>query len=207
VPDSQTSVYIIEDSELTRAVLRESLNQSGDIKVVGEAGDGESAVREVAELRPSVVLIDIGLPGLDGIEVTKRIKEKLPSTRAIVLTAQRSDDSMFEAFTAGAEAYLIKDDFSPEKLHDAISDVKAGSGWLDPEIAKQILNSVAASETEKTGLSDEEKRVLKLVAEHSVPLSQQKPGSGQNVLDRIESEKTGGQTWSSFMNKLQRFKE
>jgi DNA-binding NarL/FixJ family response regulator len=199
---SPTSIFLIEDSELTRAVIRESLHQYDGLNLVGEAEDGELAIKQALELEPQVIIVDIGLPGMDGIEVLKRIKARLPETRMVVLTSQASDSSMFKAFSAGADAYLVKDDFTPEKLEEAIRDVNSGSQWLDPSIAKEVLSqtasqaaahaasqttSDAAAETasQKSSQTDaaptpapkltaEEERVLKLVAEQKVPLKQQR---------------------------------
>jgi DNA-binding NarL/FixJ family response regulator len=141
---SPTSIFLIEDSELTRAVIRESLHQYDGLNLVGEAEDGELAIKQALELEPQVIIVDIGLPGMDGIEVLKRIKARLPETRMVVLTSQASDSSMFKAFSAGADAYLVKDDFTPEKLEEAIRDVNSGSQWLDPSIAKEVLSQTAS---------------------------------------------------------------
>jgi DNA-binding NarL/FixJ family response regulator len=195
---SPTSIFLIEDSELTRAVIRESLHQYDGLNLVGEAEDGELAIKQALELEPQVIIVDIGLPGMDGIEVLKRIKARLPETRMVVLTSQASDSSMFKAFSAGADAYLVKDDFTPEKLEEAIRDVNSGSQWLDPSIAKEVLSQTASqaaahaashaasqTATQKSSQTDaapnqapkltaEEERVLKLVAEQKVPLKQQR---------------------------------
>jgi DNA-binding NarL/FixJ family response regulator len=214
---SPTTIFLIEDSPLTRAVIRESLHQYEGLNLVGEAEDGETAIKQALAIEPQVIIVDIGLPGMDGIEVLKRIKAQLPETRMVVLTSQASDSSMFKAFSAGADAYLVKDDFTPEKLEEAIRDVNSGSQWLDPSIAKEVLTQSEASTPPAPKLTAEEERVLKLVAEQKVPLKQQrrskyrkytKDGSASNeVVGKVDAEAPSRrEDWKDFMQRLNRFK-
>jgi DNA-binding NarL/FixJ family response regulator len=214
---SPTSIFLIEDSELTRAVIRESLHQYDGLNLVGEAEDGETAIKQALEIEPQVIIVDLGLPGMDGIEVLKQIKARLPETRMVVLTSQASDSSMFKAFSAGADAYLVKEDFTPEKLEEAIRDVNSGSQWLDPSIAREVLTQSDAAPSQAPKLTAEEERVLKLVAEQKVPLKQQQRRSkyrkytkdgaaADEVLEKIESEAPSRrEDWKDFMQRLNRF--
>jgi DNA-binding NarL/FixJ family response regulator len=211
-----TSIYLVEDSELTRAVIRESLLQYEGLKLVGEAEDGTTAIKQALDLNPDVIIVDIGLPGMNGLEVLKQIKAQLPETRVVVLTSQDSESSMFKAFSAGADAYLTKDEFTPEKLEEAIRDVNAGSQWLDPSIAKEVLTQSDQAPVQVPKLTEEEERVLKLVAEEKVPLKQQrrskyrsyaKDSLADEVLTKIEADTPAGKNdWKDFMQRLNRFK-
>ncbi len=212
-----TSIFLIEDSELTRAVIRESLLQYDGLNLVGEADDGEIAIKQALQLEPQVIIVDLGLPGMDGLEVLKRIKERLPETRLVVLTSQASDNTMFKAFSAGADAYLVKDDFTPEKLEEAIRDVNSGSQWLDPSLAEKVLSQSEAAPPEAPKLTEEEERVLKLVAEQKVPLKQQRRSKYRNytkdgkappeISGKIEESPAPKEDWTDFMKRLNRFKD
>jgi DNA-binding NarL/FixJ family response regulator len=204
-----TTFYLIEDSKVARGVLRETLSRFKDFAVVGEADNAETAMHEVLSLSPDVIVVDINLPGLDGIQATKQIKSRLPKTHAIILTWKDDDASMFHAFEAGADAYLTKDDFSPQKLEHAIRDINRGSAWLDPVIAKRVL-SKADSVSSTARLSDAERQVLRLVAEKSIPLSQQElPVRQENLagdLEQSDEEDSAlSKDWNSFLQRLQRF--
>lgn len=133
-----TSVFIVEDHEVTRLGLRILLEDTPGFTVAGEAADGWTAVEKVLQSRPKVVLMDVGLPRLDGIAVTKQIKEKLPDVRVIMFTSHDSDDDIFAAFAAGADGYCLKES-SVSTLIMAISSVASGAGWLHPGIARQVL--------------------------------------------------------------------
>ncbi len=138
------TVFIVEDNEMTRLAIKGVVSKVPDFSVVGEAADGESAVKSVLEKQPQVVLVDIGLPVLDGIEATKRIKRDAPGIKALMLTAHDTDADIFASFDAGADGYIIKEGFS-QKLELAIRSVSDGVAWLDPRIAQRVLKAATAS--------------------------------------------------------------
>jgi two-component system, NarL family, response regulator LiaR len=138
------TVYIAEDHELTRQGLRYAFIDDPSVQVVGEQGDGNKVVEQVCALKPNVVLMDIVLDGLDGIEATRMIKSKFPMVRVVMLTSHDSDDRIFSAFAAGADAYCLKN-ISGEMLLKAVYSVHEGVGWLDPGIAKRVLTASVQS--------------------------------------------------------------
>ena len=138
------SVYIADDHELTRQGLRYALRADARLEIVGEEGDGSRVVEQVCAERPNVVLMDIVLDGIDGIEATRLIKKKRPEVRIVMLTSHDSDDRIFSAFSAGADAYCLKS-ISGEMLVQAVHSVHEGVGWLDPGIAKRVLKACVQS--------------------------------------------------------------
>ena len=164
-------IYLVEDQELFRYGLKESLLSSANvgIEVVGEAGDGETAVAEANSFNPDVVLMDIGLPGISGIEATKRLRLENPLLRVLILTSHEHEDEVFAALAAGANGYCIKD--SPgDRLELAISAVASGAAWLDPRIAKIFLGAFGAKNgttpvEAESPLSQRETEVLRLMGD------------------------------------------
>lgn len=140
------SVLIVEDHEFTRLGLKLSLEQDTSLEVIGEAADGEEGLNKTTELRPDVVLMDIEMPQMDGIEATKKIKEAMPETRVIMLTSHKSDQSIFAALSAGANGYCLKN-ISAEQLAAVIKMVTDGAVWLDPGIANRVLSAYSLSES------------------------------------------------------------
>lgn len=172
------TIFMVEDSEVQRMALEFFLSGLKDIKLIGEASDGVSAVEQIVEHKPAIAIVDIGLPLLDGIEVTKQVKQSLPGTCVIMLTAHEGDADIFKAFAAGAEGYVLKGPYTDDytrTLEMAIRTVHCGSVWLDPGIARRVLDAaLALSELflavgDKTGASPEplsakEKEILDTVA-------------------------------------------
>ncbi len=162
-------VVIAEDHTLVREGTRRILEQSGDIQVMGEAADGEEAVQKVMELRPDVVLMDIAMPRLNGIEATRRIKALCPATAVLILTAYDDDPYIFALLEAGAAGYLMKSVRSDE-LVAAVRAVNAGESVLSPSVARKVLRRFGPSEGGGIGteqgdiLSEREKQVLLLAA-------------------------------------------
>lgn len=133
------SVVIVEDYKLTRVGLRSSLNEFEGINVVGEAEDGEKGIETVKQLKPNVVLMDLGLPGINGIEATQQIKAFDENIKIIILTSHDRDEEVLSALGSGANAYCLKD-IEPDTLVNVIRSVDQGAAWLDPAIAKVALN-------------------------------------------------------------------
>lgn len=135
------NVLLIEDHELYRMGLSMLLEKAEGINLVAEASDGLEGVKKAREFSPNVILMDIGLPNMDGIEATARIKEFLPETKVLIFTSRDSSHDIFEAFRAGADGYIMKG-ASPEQTVNAIKSVYEGVGWIDPAIAKLVFSSL-----------------------------------------------------------------
>lgn len=138
---NRIKVLIVEDHEIIRLGLKIALNQESRLEVVGGAGDGLAGVAAAIELDPDVVLMDIGLPGIDGIEAARRIKLAVPKMHLIMFTSHLDDDSIFTALAAGADGYCSKEASSAE-LASAIETVYKGAIWLAPAIANRVLRNV-----------------------------------------------------------------
>jgi DNA-binding NarL/FixJ family response regulator len=150
-------VLIADDHAVVRQGLRTFLDLQEDIEVVGEAADGAQALAAVAELEPDVVVIDLVMPNVDGIEVIRRLKEGASATRAIVLSSFIEDDKLFPAVRAGAAGYLLKD-VQPQELVAAIRTVHAGGSLLHPAVAARLMKEIASDP-----LTPREREVLALI--------------------------------------------
>ncbi len=131
-------ILLVEDHVVVRQGTRQLLEREQDLEVVGEAGDGEEAIRLVAQLKPDVVIMDIALPKLSGIEATKQIKALLPSTIVLALTGYDYDEYIFSLLEAGAAGYLLKD-VSGDELIGAIRAVCAGEPVLHPAVLRRLM--------------------------------------------------------------------
>ena len=147
-------VVIIEDYKLTRVGLRSSLNEFEGINVAGEAEDGEKGVQLIKEIKPDVVLMDLGLPGINGIEATQQIKAFDENIKIIILTSHDRDGEVLAALGSGANAYCLKD-IEPDTLVNVIKSVNQGAAWLDPVVAKVALNLFPKPESTKVLCSSE----------------------------------------------------
>lgn len=137
------SVLIVDDHAMVRQGLRTFLTLNEGIEVVGEAANGLEAVEQVRQHRPDVVLMDLVMPELDGIEATRRIRAFSPETQILVLTSFTEDEQVFPAIEAGALGYLLKD-VSPDDLVQAVEAAQRGEAQLHPEVAKKLMERVAA---------------------------------------------------------------
>jgi len=135
VSRSAIRVMIVDDHAIVRKGIRALLSTERDLQVIGEASDGAEAVTQAHALRPDVILMDLVMPKLDGIEATRQIAANQPGTRILVLTSFAADDEVFPAIKAGALGYLLKDT-GPEELVRAIHQVHRGEPTLEPSIAK-----------------------------------------------------------------------
>src|ERR1700678_4104520 len=131
-------LLIVEDHALTRMGLKAALKRTDDIEVIGEAANGEEAVKASDSLKPDVILMDVGMPVMDGIEASKRILAKNPGIRIIMLTQHDNDSDILASLAAGASGYCLKD-VAPERLYVAIRAVNSGDAWLDATIAGGVL--------------------------------------------------------------------
>jgi len=135
-------LLIVDDHPVVRQGLRAFLETRPDFEVVGEAGDGEAAVAEAARLRPDVILMDLVMPGIDGVEAIARIRAGDSAARILVLTSFASADQVLPALRAGAAGYLLKD-AAPAEVEAAIRAVQRGDGLLDPAVTATVLAEVA----------------------------------------------------------------
>lgn len=161
------TVVLVEDHALTRAGLRTALDNSGDLQVVAEAADGPSGLAAVLEHLPDVAVIDIGLPGMDGIELTRRIRNAAPKTRVAILTVQDLETEILAALSAGADAYSLKTS-PPERIVTAIRTAAEGGAYFDPRIAHIALGRIASPPPHSdvaSPLTPRETEILRLIAE------------------------------------------
>ena len=141
----EIKVVIIEDFKLTRVGLRCALNENKDINVIGESESAMNGLRIIEQLKPDVVLMDLGLPGMNGIEALMKLRETNKTTKVIALTSHDREEEVIAVLSAGANAYCLKD-IDPIKLADVIRDVANGVCWLDAEIAEKVLRSFPKQE-------------------------------------------------------------
>ena len=145
-------VLIVEDHDMARMGLSVVLGNNERIEVVGMSADGQDGVDKALELIPDVVIMDIGLPTIDGIEATKRIKSQNTKIKVLMYTSREDEDDIFDSFKAGADGYITKG-ATAEQTVSAVLAVSEGAGWLDPAIAKVVLTNVrkSSANTEKRG--------------------------------------------------------
>lgn len=161
-------ILIVEDDPLMQLGLEQALSEYPDFEIIGQAEDGYTGVQQALELRPDLVVMDIGLPRLDGIAATKQIKEKIPNIHVVMLTSHTLQTEVVAALSSGADAYCIKG-ASLERLLAAIEAAKDGATYLDPQIARLVLDNLKSPNPEPnqniTLLSERELEVLKLIVE------------------------------------------
>jgi two-component system, NarL family, response regulator LiaR len=157
-------ILVVDDHAVVREGLRSFLELQEDFEVVGEAADGEEAVTAAERLRPDVVLMDLVMPGLDGVGAMQRLREQLPSCRVIVLTSFADDDRLLPAVQAGAAGYLLKD-AQPSELARAVRAAHAGEALLDPTVAARLVDAIAQAPGSEPPqrLTPRERQVLELI--------------------------------------------
>jgi NarL family two-component system response regulator LiaR len=167
-------VLLVDDHAVVRQGLRMFIEMQSDLEVVGEGANGLEAVELAARLKPDVILLDLLMPQMDGVEATRRILEHDPQARVLILTSFGEDDKVFPAIRAGAQGYLLKD-IQPRDLLQAIRETFQGKAQLHPDIARRLMAAVAgeapaspasapALPKELQGLTEREREVLELIA-------------------------------------------
>jgi len=161
------SILIVDDHEVVRNGIRAYLETLPEFNVVGEAVSGEDAISLVTELIPDIVLLDLIMPGMDGVEATRRIKQISPRTQVVVLTSYHEDVHIFPALKAGAISYILKD-MKMDKLVEVLHRALQGEVTLHPRVAARVLENIRGENSEEqplfTDLTDRERDVLKLIA-------------------------------------------
>jgi NarL family two-component system response regulator LiaR len=161
------SILIVDDHEVVRNGIRSYLETIKDFEVVGEAESGEKAIKMVSELIPDIVLLDLIMPGMDGVETTRQIKKISPRTQVVVLTSYHEDVHIFPALKAGAISYILKD-MKMEKLADALQRAVRHEVTLHPLVAERVLQNIRGDDSEEpalfTELTERELDVLRLIA-------------------------------------------
>jgi len=162
------SVLLVDDHAMVRQGVKAFLVTQPDLSVVGEAGSGEEAIKLAAQLIPDVILMDLIMPSLDGVEATRRVKQVSPRSQIVVLTSYHEDEHIFPALKAGALSYILKD-VSAEELASAVRKAAAGEAILHPRVAARVIKELQGMREDApnpfTELSERELEVLKLIAD------------------------------------------
>jgi NarL family two-component system response regulator LiaR len=199
VTDEKIRVLICDDHAIVRQGLQTFLELQDDIEIVGQASDGEEAVAKAAIMHPDVILMDLVMPRLDGIEAIRRIREADTNARIIVLTSFADDDKVFPAIKAGATGYLMKD-IAPQELARAIRMARDGESILHPDVARRLMSEVRGETPVPEGaaalarLTDREREVLARIAHGR--------SNKEIALDLTLSEKTVKTHVSNTLSKL-----
>jgi len=160
------TVVLIEDHSLTRAGLRTALEANGELRIVAEAEDGQSGLDAIVARKPDVAVVDIGLPGIDGIEVTRRARLVAPGTRVVILTVHDLESEVLAALSAGADAYCLKTS-PPERIVAAVMTAADGGAYFDPGIARVVMRNLGApnAPASSSPLTPRETEILRMIAE------------------------------------------
>jgi len=191
------TLLLVDDHAVVRSGVRAYLETQPDLEVLAEAASGEEAIRLAAEHVPDVVLMDLVMPGMDGVEATRRVRAASPRTQVVVLTSFHEDTHIFPAIKAGAISYLLKD-IGPAELAEAIRAAARGEAVIHPKVAARLMLELRGSRAQTvnpyTELSEREQDVLKLIAEGL---------SNAEIAEKLVlSEKTVKSHVSNILNKL-----
>lgn len=197
--DEQIRVLIADDHPLLRQGLRQVLELSGDVAVVGEAVNGRQCLELARQVRPDVVLMDVNMPEMNGLEVARAIKGEMPGVAVVILTVHDAEDYLVEAVQAGVEGYVLKDAESSAVL-EAVRSCSRGQSYLQPQLAGRLMTGMRRREKERTDerpldvLTEREFDVLKLLAEGT---------SNRDIGERLYiSEKTVKNHTNSIFRKM-----
>ncbi len=166
----KVKLLVADDHKIFRQGIKKLLDEESDLQVVGEAADGREAVKKATELKPDVILMDIAMANLNGLEATKQIKKVLPDIKVIMLTMHKNEEYVLQSFQAGASGYILKEG-AVEELVSAIRSIHQDKSVLSPTISKTLIDAyLRKMETGKTEtpfdlLTDREREVLQLIAE------------------------------------------
>ncbi len=191
-------VLLVDDHTVVRTGLHMLLEQEEDIEIVGEAGSGREALNAIAQLQPDLVLMDIGLPDMTGIDVTRQVKQKWPGVAVVALTIHEDEEYFFQMLQAGANGYVPKR-AAPEELLTALRTAANGGVYLYPSLAKLLVRDYLSGEREAApgaldGLTDREQEVLAHLAEGA---------SNQDIAETLNiSPKTVARHRENIMHKL-----
>jgi len=192
------TILLVDDHSVVRMGLKAFFSTLPDISVVGEAASGQEAVKLVKQLVPDVVLMDLVMPGMDGVEATRQMKQVSPRTQVIVLTSYHEDEHIFPAIRAGALSYVLKD-IDPNDLADAVRKAHTGEAVLNSRIAARLVKEMQGTRADAlnpfTELTDREMDVLRLIAD----------GKNNREIARqlVISEKTVKSHVTNILSKLQ----
>jgi len=192
------TILLVDDHSVVRMGLKAFFSTLPDISVVGEAASGQEAVKLVKQLVPDVVLMDLVMPGMDGVEATRQMKQVSPRTQVIVLTSYHEDEHIFPAIRAGALSYVLKD-IDPNDLADAVRKAYTGEAVLNSRIAARLVKEMQGTRADAlnpfTELTDREMDVLRLIAD----------GKNNREIARqlVISEKTVKSHVTNILSKLQ----
>ncbi|HXI10478.1 MAG TPA: response regulator transcription factor [Thermodesulfobacteriota bacterium] len=166
----KTGIFIADDHPILREGIKSAFSKNPDIAVVGESDDGAGALKAISALKPDIIIMDITMPGLNGIAATRHVVDENPDAKVIILSMHRDPSYAIDAFRAGALAYVLKES-AVEDLLKAVEKVKSGSKYASPAVADELLNGVVdVIKRDRNGhdpydlLSRREKEILKLVA-------------------------------------------
>jgi len=167
---TKTRVLLAEDHTIVRKGLCALLDAEPSIEVIGEAQDGREALLKAEQLHPDIVLMDISMPGLNGLEATRQIKKRFPEVKVLILTVHSDEEYIRQILRAGASGYLVKQ-AAPNELISAIEAIQRGESYLSPSVSKKVVQEYvqhaagAAEEDSYERLTDREREVLQLIAE------------------------------------------
>lgn len=191
------TIMLVDDHQVVRQGVRAFLQTQPDLDVVAEAASGETAVTQAVEHAPDVVLMDLIMPGMGGVEATRRVKQASPRTQIIILTSYHQDEHIFPAIRAGALSYLLKD-VAPAELADAVRKAARGEAVLHPRVAARVVQEIHGASHDTfnpfTELSERELEVLRLIADGR--------GNTDIAAELVISEKTVKSHVSNILSKL-----
>jgi DNA-binding NarL/FixJ family response regulator len=185
VKPGQIKILVVDDHPLSRIGLKYLLEGAEDMTIVGEATNGEQAIAFVDQFNPDVVLMDVGMPVMDGIQASKAIRQANPEVRIIMLTSHESEEDIFASLTAGASGYCLKD-INQNRLFTAIRSVNDGDFWLDTAIAGKVVNAVSTIKATSVGSAGQSTLAESLSARELDVLNLLVEGlSNQQIADRL----------------------